>query len=124
MALRSAAGILAKASLVGANTVKGPPVLSVSPRSAAVTAATRVDNAGLLLAAVATGSCAMPLNEPEPLFGTAAHPSPVGTAAAEAPLLSAIVVSVVLLLMVVFVVLSLLLLPDEPPLLPQAATRK
>ena len=36
------AGSLAKASLVGAKTVKGPALLSVSTRPAALTAATRV----------------------------------------------------------------------------------
>jgi hypothetical protein len=36
------AGSLAKAALVGANTVKGPALLSVPTRSAATTAATKV----------------------------------------------------------------------------------
>src|SRR6185436_2822313 len=106
MALRSASGILANASLVGANTVNGPPVLRVSPRSAAVTAATRVDRAGLLLAAVATGSCAMPSKEPSPDSGTAAQPSPSGAAMSVDPVSSAIVVSVPLSAIVVAVSLA------------------
>src|ERR671917_2693224 len=71
-----ALGILAKASLVGAKMVKGPGPLRVSTSPAAFTAVTRVDRAGLLLAAVAAGSAAMPENEPAPEDGTAAQPGP------------------------------------------------
>lgn len=43
-------------------------------------AATRVLRSGLWLAAVATGSVAMPWNEPEPSVGTDAQPAPNGLA--------------------------------------------
>ena len=43
-------GILAKASLFGANTVNGPSPLSVSTNPAAVTAVTRVDRSGVATA--------------------------------------------------------------------------
>ena len=56
-------------------------LFSVSTRPAALTAVTRVDSAGLLLAAVATGSCDMPSNEPLPEVGTAAQPAPKGALA-------------------------------------------
>ena len=70
-----AAGILAKASSTGANTVNWPP-LSVSTRFTSLfnwpeIAAVRVFNSGLFDAAVATGSAAMPATEPAP-DGTAA----------------------------------------------------
>src|SRR6478735_11357308 len=71
-----ALGILAKASLVGAKMVKGPAPLRVSPSPAAVTAATRVERAGLFDAAVAAGSSAIPSKLPAPLVGTAAQPGP------------------------------------------------
>src|SRR5690349_2637856 len=71
-----AVGILAKASLVGAKMVNGPEPLRVSPRPAAVTADTSVDRAGLLEAAVAAGSSAIPSKLPAPLVGTAAQPGP------------------------------------------------
>ncbi len=77
-ASRSAAGILAKASLVGAKIVKGPGPFRVSTRSASPTAVTRVDSSGLLEAAVAAGSWAMPAKLPAPSFGTEAQPGPVG----------------------------------------------
>src|SRR5687767_9309965 len=54
-------------------------VFSVSPRLAAVTAATRVDSAGLLLAAVATGSSVIPVKLPSPSAGTAEQPAPNGS---------------------------------------------
>ena len=47
----ASAGILAKASLVGAKTVNGPLPLSVSTKPAACTAATRVDKSGVAIAA-------------------------------------------------------------------------
>ena len=46
-ALRSSSGILAKASLLGANTVKGPSPARVSTRPAAWRAASRVEKSGL-----------------------------------------------------------------------------
>ena len=51
--LRAASGTLAKASLVGANTVKGPSPARVSTRPAALTAAKRVDNCGVAMASSA-----------------------------------------------------------------------
>src|SRR6187431_1472170 len=74
----------AKASLVGAKTVTSLAVLRVSPRPASPTAVTRVDSRGLLLAAVATGSEAIPENEPAPSAGTAAQPGPNGIDAVSA----------------------------------------
>src|SRR5690348_15278725 len=71
-------GTAAKASLLGAKTVMSLAELRVSPRPASVTAVTRVDRTGLLLAAVATGSVAIPENEPLPSAGTAAQPAPKG----------------------------------------------
>src|SRR3954447_6956057 len=59
-------------------------LFSVSTRPAALTAVTRVDRAGLLLAAVATGSCDMPSNEPLPEVGTAEQPAPNGAPASAA----------------------------------------
>ena len=47
----ASAGILAKASLVGAKTVNGPFPLNTSTNPAACTAVTRVDNAGVATAA-------------------------------------------------------------------------
>src|SRR6478736_1812068 len=73
-----AAGILANASFVGAKTVMAGAEFSVSTRPAALTAVTSVESTGLLLAAVATGSVAMPLNEPLPSFGTAVQAAPKG----------------------------------------------
>ena len=68
------AGSAANASSTGAKTVNSSP-FSVSTRltfglSWPETAATRVLSSGLLLAAVATGSSAMPETEPAP-SGTA-----------------------------------------------------
>src|SRR6478736_6304913 len=76
--LRVSAGILANASFVGAKTVMAGAEFSVSTRPAALTAVTSVESTGLLLAAVATGSVAMPLNEPLPSFGTAVQAAPKG----------------------------------------------
>src|SRR4051812_12479333 len=59
-------------------------LFSVSTRPAALTAVTRVDRAGLLLAGVATGSCDMPSNEPLPEVGTAEQPAPNGALASAA----------------------------------------
>src|SRR5690242_2944318 len=81
-ASRVALSSAVNASFVGAKTVMSSVVLRVSPRPAAVTAVTRVDSAGLLEAAVATGSCAMPLRLPLPLAGTPAQPGPNGASAA------------------------------------------
>src|SRR5690349_9270322 len=76
--LRSAAGILPKASLVGAKTVMPSAELSESTNPACLTAVTSVDSSGLPDAAVATGTWAMAWKLP--LFdgsaGTAAHPLP------------------------------------------------
>ena len=66
---RVSAGILSNAELTGANTVNGPALFSVSPRLAAVTAATSVDSSGLLLAAVPTGSAAMPADAARAIGG-------------------------------------------------------
>ena len=46
-------GSLAKASFVGANTVKSPSPLNVSARPAALTAASNVDRAGVAAAVAA-----------------------------------------------------------------------
>src|SRR3954469_19500931 len=75
---RSAFGILAKASLVGAKTVMSWAVLSASTRFACLTAATRVDSSGLPDAAVATGTLAMAAKLPgfDGSVGTAAQPAP------------------------------------------------
>ena len=83
---RVALSMAAKASLVGAKTVMSGVVLRVSPRPASVTAVTSVDRTGLLLAAVATGSLAMPPNEPAPSAGTAAQPGPNGAPAMSVPI--------------------------------------
>src|SRR6185437_5544648 len=48
----------------------------VSTSPAALTAVTRVDRTGLLEAAVATGSWAIPVKEPAPLAGTAEQAEP------------------------------------------------
>src|SRR6188508_353801 len=66
----------AKALSAGAKTVMSSVVLSVSPRLAAPTAVTRVERAGLLEAAVATGSLAMPSKLPAPSAGTLAQAGP------------------------------------------------
>src|SRR4051812_33396991 len=75
---RSAAGILLKASLVGANTVMPSAELSESTSPACLTALTRVDSSGLPDAAVATGTCAMAWKLPlsDASVGTAAQPVP------------------------------------------------
>ena len=78
-------GILAKASLVGANTVMFWALLRVSTRPAFFTAVTRVERAGLLEAAVATGSWAMPSKERAPSLGTVAQAGPNGPSAGAAP---------------------------------------
>src|SRR3954453_1826064 len=95
--LRSASGIFAKASLVGAKTVMSCAEFSVSTRPACLTADTRVDSCGLPEAAVATGTCAMAWKLA--LFagsvGTAAQPGPKGAIAAVANMLGAGVAVVV-----------------------------
>src|SRR5689334_15611718 len=73
-----ALGSAAKAELVGAKTVMSLALLRVLTRPAALTAPTSWLSTGLLLAAVATGSVAIPENEPLPSFGTAAQPAPNG----------------------------------------------
>ena len=73
-----------KASLVGAKTVMSWVVLRVSARPASPTAFTSVDRTGLFPAAVATGSIAMPANEPLPSAGTAEQPAPKGLPSAMA----------------------------------------
>src|SRR5690348_11297530 len=83
--VRVSAGILANASLVGANTVRAGALLSVSTRPALVTAATSVDSAGFCEAAVATGSLAMTARLPGPLAGTPAQAGPNGPPAAACP---------------------------------------
>ncbi len=80
--MRSFFGIAANASSVGAKTVRLSAELSVSTRSASVTAATSVLRSGLFEAAVATGSSAMPSTEPSPEVGTPAQPGPNGASAA------------------------------------------
>ncbi len=78
-----AAGTFAKAASIGAKTVNWP-LFSVLTRltfglSLPETAATSVLSSGLLEAAVATGSWAMPSTEPEPLgtaWAYAAQPGP------------------------------------------------
>ena len=60
----------------GAKIVNGPSPLSVSVRPAASTADASVDSCGLLLAAVAAGSSAIPSKLPSPSVGTAAQPGP------------------------------------------------
>src|SRR3954452_23248871 len=82
--VRVSAGILANASLVGANSVMSCVLLSVSTRPAFVTAATSVDSAGFCEAAVATGSLAMTARLPGPLAGTPAQAGPNGPPAAAA----------------------------------------
>src|SRR6185295_11533654 len=83
---RVSAGILANASLVGANTVMACALLSVSSRPAFVTAVTSVDSAGFCEAAVATGSLAMTARLPGPLAGRPAQAGPNGSPAAAAGL--------------------------------------
>src|SRR5215212_2130184 len=80
-AWRSAGGSAAKASLVGAKMVNGPSLLSVSTSPAWVTAVTSVESTGLLLAAVAAGSSAMPPKLPSPSAGTAEQAGPLGAPA-------------------------------------------
>src|SRR4051794_450705 len=96
---RSAAGILLKASLVGAKTVIPSAELSESTRPACLTAVTRVDSSGLPDAAVATGAVAIDSKLPLLLgsVGTAAHPAPkltVVSVALGAAMLGAAVVMV------------------------------
>jgi hypothetical protein len=74
--LRVALGRAANASLVGANTVIPLALFRVSTRPACLTAVTRVESCGLLEAAVATGSSAMPLRLPGPVDGTAEQAGP------------------------------------------------
>src|SRR4051794_26719945 len=76
--LRVFFGILANASLSGANTVMFCAELRVSTRPAFLTAVTSVDRTGLLEAAVATGSADMPEKLPLPLLGTAEQAAPNG----------------------------------------------
>src|SRR5687767_11643285 len=71
-------------------------VFSVSPRLAAVTAATRVDSAGLLLAAVATGSSVIPVKLPSPSAGTAEQPAPKGSSVIGSALGSLVSISALL----------------------------
>ena len=71
-----ALGRAEKASLVGANTVIPSAEFRVSTRPASLTAPTRDDSTGLLDAAVATGSWAMPMKLPDPLAGTAEQAGP------------------------------------------------
>jgi hypothetical protein len=63
--------------------------LRVSTSPAAFTAVTRVDSTGLLLAAVATGSAAIPVKLPGPLVGTALHADPKSAAGAAESLVGA-----------------------------------
>src|ERR671911_1067920 len=103
-ASRSAGGMAAKASLVGAKIVNGPSPLSVSASPACVTAVTSVDKTGLLLAAVAAGSSAMPPKLPSPSAGTALHAGPNGSPAiAISSVISSIVSSVISSVIVVAV---------------------
>ena len=53
-----------------------------------MTAATSVDSAGLLLAAVATGSSVIPVKLPSPSAGTAEQPAPNGSSDTGLALLS------------------------------------
>src|SRR6266566_2979082 len=87
---RVAGGILANAALSGANTVMPLALFSVSTRPAALTAVTKVDSTGLADAAVATGTCAMPVKLPAPLAGTDEQAEPNGAAA---PVVGAAVVA-------------------------------
>ena len=80
----------AKASFVGAKMVNGPGPLRVSTRPAWVTAVTRVDSTGLLPAAVAAGSSAMPPKLPSPSAGTAPQAGPNGVPAMS-PLMSPLI---------------------------------
>jgi len=91
--LRSSAGILSNASFVGANTVKSPGSLSVLTKSAAWTAATNVDRAGVAMAllTMVSGAAVLPPACPLddlPLFlhqpGDLPHLHPPGAAVAMA----------------------------------------
>jgi hypothetical protein len=73
---RVSSGIFAKASLVGAKTVRASELLRVSARPASVTAAASVESTGLLEAAVATGLVAMPVKAPGPAAGISAQARP------------------------------------------------
>ena len=77
-ALSSSSEKASNASLIGAKTVAPSRPFSVSPRPASPTAVTSVDRSGLFEAAVATGSSAMPSDEPSPSAGTAEQASPTG----------------------------------------------
>ena len=105
MALRSASGIAAKASLVGAKMVNGPSPLRVSTNPASTTAVTSVDNTGLFEAAVAAGSSAIPSKEPSPSVGTAEQAAP-----AFIPVRSAIASVVVVMASVVVVIAAVVVL--------------
>src|SRR4051794_2079543 len=71
-------GTASKAGLSGASRVRSGAVFSESTRLAWVTARARVDSAGLALAAVTTGTVAMPAKLPAPSAGTPAQPTPNG----------------------------------------------
>src|SRR5688500_1776669 len=71
-------GIAANASLLGANTVNGPSPLNVSTSPAVWTADARVVKYGLFDAAIATGSSAIPSNDPSPSGGIDAQNGPCG----------------------------------------------
>src|SRR5512132_3759253 len=75
-ASRVALGSAEKAASVGANTVIPSAEFRVSTRPASLTAPTSEDSTGLLEAAVATGSWAMPMKLPAPLAGTAEQAGP------------------------------------------------
>merc|ERR1719184_731953 len=60
--------ILAKALLVGANTVKGPSLARVSTRPAAFTAANRVDSCGVAMASSAMFLVGAAVASPAPRF--------------------------------------------------------
>ena len=75
---RVSCGILAKALLAGAKTVRAGALFSESTRPASFTAPTRVDSTGFPDAAVATGTLAMAVKLPgfDASVGTAAQPAP------------------------------------------------